>query len=148
MRALTTTTQNQISAGLLIVRLILGFVIFAHGAQKVLGVWGGNGLEGTVGWMSSMGIPAFMAYLSAFTEFIGGILMMLGLITRPVALAVCINMLVAVLTVHLKNGFLGQGGMEFALTLALLALAILIAGPGKYSLDQKLFLHNDSIIAR
>jgi putative oxidoreductase len=124
--------------GILLIRLMLGAVMFAHGASKVFGIWGGSGLAETVDMMSK-NFGAFLAYLSIFTEFLGGLALILGVVTRFWGIAVFINMMVAVLDVHLSNGFIGKGGFEFPLTLAVMALAITIAGPGALSVDARLF---------
>ncbi|MDP4198388.1 MAG: DoxX family protein [Bacteroidota bacterium] len=134
----TSSNSRLIDVGILVIRLMLGAVMFAHGSQKVLGVFGGKGLETTVGMMSGS-YGSLLPYLSAFTEFLGGAAMILGILTRFWGIGILINMSVAVMTVHLKNGFIGQGGFEFPLTLAMIALAITIMGPGRFSLDALLF---------
>ncbi|WP_236978578.1 DoxX family protein [Membranihabitans maritimus] len=119
----------------LILRLILGIVFFAHGAQKVLGWFGGNGLEGTVNWMNGqLGVPLFLAYIACFVEFLGGIGLILGLFTRVWAILIAVNMLVAIITVH--SGFFNPNGIEFPLTLGVLAIACFFIGPGNYSIDS------------
>jgi len=136
MKIFTFSNEKLTSAALLVLRVGMGAVMFAHGAQKVLGIWGGHGLDATVTAMSgSLGIPAFMVYLSAFTEFLGGAALLLGVVTRFFGIALFINMLVAVLAVHLKNGLFAPTGFEYPATLAIVALAVIIAGPGRYSLD-------------
>lgn len=122
----------------LILRLTLGLVFFMHGAQKVLGWYGGGGLDGTVSFMSSMGIPPFMAYISSFWEFLGGICLILGFLTRIWSAGLVINMLVAILVVH-SGFFVSNGGVEFALTLMVVALALVFMGSGKYSIDNALY---------
>ncbi len=120
-----------------ILRLTLGIIFFAHGAQKVLGWYEGFGLKGTVGWMNSeLGIPVFLAYISCFAEFIGGIFLIIGFLTRICAGALVINMLVAMLTAH--SGFFNPDGIEFPLSLMTLALASFLAGPGKFSADSNI----------
>jgi putative oxidoreductase len=124
--------------GILLLRLMLGAVMFAHGASKVFGIWGGEGLDATVAMMAPK-FGAFPAYLSIFTELLGGAAMILGVVTRFWGIGIFINMMVAVIGVHLANGFIGKGGFEFPLTLAVMALAIVVAGPGAISLDALLF---------
>jgi putative oxidoreductase len=126
------------SLGLLVLRLALGAVFFAHGGQKVFGWFGGFGLEGTIGFMTGMGIPAVLAYIAIFTEFFGGLAILAGLLTRPAALGLAITMLVAIFKVHIGAGFFAPNGYEFPLALAAIAISLLISGPGKYSLDAKL----------
>ncbi len=144
MKVLIHSNQKLISAALLILRVGLGAIMFAHGAQKVLGAFGGKGLETTVQMMSKgLGGPEWLPYLSAFTEFLGGTFILLGLLTRFWSAAVLINMCVAVVVIHLKNGFFAPTGFEFPALLAICALALLIAGPGNFSLDWVLF-HRES----
>src|SRR4029453_11193839 len=97
--------SKRVSFGLLLLRLGLGAVFFAHGAQKVLGWFGGPGLEGWVGFMAKMGGPAFMAYIAAFAEFLGGLGVLVGLLTRIAALGPAAVMVVAMWQVHWSNGF-------------------------------------------
>jgi putative oxidoreductase len=140
MKVFSYKNEGLYSTALLVLRIAIGSIMFAHGATKVLGIWGGKGLEATATGMStSMNIPLWLAYLSPFTEFLGGIFILLGLFTRFFSIAVLINMLVAVFAVHLKNGFIGQGGFEYPALLAMVALAIAISGPGIFSLDHALF---------
>ncbi len=121
---------------ILILRVILGIVFFAHGAQKVLGLFGGYGLENTVGFFEkNLGIPLFFGYLASFTEFFGGIFLLLGFLTRPSAIGIAITMVVA-MNVHLPNGFFLPNGIEFTFVLLLVSTAIIISGPGRYSLDK------------
>jgi putative oxidoreductase len=131
---------------LLILRVVLGVIFFAHGAQKVLGWYGGHGLKGTVGFMASMGLPVPIAYLVCFFEFLGGIGLIVGLLTRLAALAVAIVMVGAIATVHWKNGFFinwelspGKGhGFEANLAYLAMTVAILLDGAGLFSIDALL----------
>jgi len=116
--------------GFLALRVVLGVIMIAHGYGKVFG-----GLHKHAEFVASLGIPGWMAYLSAGAEFLGGILLVIGLITRIAAVAVCINMLVAIFKVHLHNGLLGQAGYQFPLALAAMAFAIIFTGAGPISLD-------------
>jgi putative oxidoreductase len=116
---------------LTVVRLILGIIFFAHGAQKVLGAFGGPGLAGTVGFMTQSGIPAPLAYAAAFTEFLGGICLILGVLSRFWAAGLTIVMLVAIAKVHFANGFFAPKGFEYPLALIGLSLAVIIGGPGR-----------------
>jgi len=94
-------------------RLALGAVMVAHGYHKVFG-----GLHHHVEFVSSLGLPGWTAYLSALTEFVGGLLVLVGLFTRAAAFAICIDLAVAIWKVHLHNGLTGNGGYEFPLALA------------------------------
>lgn len=118
-----------------ILRVILGLVFLVHGAQKVLGWYGGGGLDGTVEFMNSLGIPTFLAYVSSFWEFLGGICLILGFLTRIWSAGLVINMLVAIMVVH-SGFFVSNGGIEFALTLLFVSVAVTLLGSGKYSIDD------------
>ena len=143
MKAFTYSNDKLVSTALLILRIGVGAIMFAHGAQKVLGIWGGKGLETTVAMMSKgLGGPEWLPYLSAFTEFLGGAFILLGLFTRFWSIGVLINMCVAVFMVHLKNGFFAPTGFEYPALLAVCALALTFAGPGMFSLDWALFHRN------
>jgi putative oxidoreductase len=124
--------------GLLLVRAVLGAIMAAHGAQKLLGWFGGHGLAGTGGWLESMGFkPARLhARVVALAELGGGLLLALGLLTPLGAAAVSGVMLVAIATVHWSNGFFNtSGGYEFNLLIAATAIALAITGPGALSID-------------
>jgi putative oxidoreductase len=134
------SNDRLMSWGILILRVAIGSVMLAHGSQKVLGVFGGKGLDATVSMMSAgLGLPAFFIYLSTFTEFLGGIALLFGVLTRFFGIAVLTNMLVAVYAVHMKNGFFAPTGFEFPWTLAMIALGIIMMGPGEFSLDRAVF---------
>jgi putative oxidoreductase len=131
----------------LVIRVVLGVVFFAHGAQKVFGWFGGNGLRNTVKYFVSTGLPPLIAYLVCFFELLGGIGLILGLLTRLAALAVVVVMVGAIVKVHWQHGFFlnwsltpGKGhGYEANLAFLAMALACFIAGGGVLSLDR-LFL--------
>lgn len=128
------------------VRVALGVIFFAHGAQKVLGWFGGYGLKGTTGYLTSTGLPMVIAYAVCFFEFLGGIGLLLGLLTRLAALAIIIVMVGAIARVHWRNGFFinwelapGKGhGFEANFAFIAMALACVIAGGGALSLDALL----------
>lgn len=128
----------------LIVRLVLGLVFVAHGSQKVLGAFGGPGLRGVVVNMKQMGVPAPLAVVAAFTEFLGGLAVIVGFLARPAALGLAVVMVVAIATVHAKHGFFlnmhmipGRGhGFEFNLALLAMALSIVVGGAGIWSIDR------------
>ena len=136
-------TRNSIP--LAIIRLVLGLVMFPHGAQKMLGWFGGNGFSGTMGFFAHQGIPAPLAFLAIAAEFFGGLGLILGFLSRIAAFGVLCNMVVAVLTVHLANGFFmnwasaNKGeGFEYHLLAIAMALAVMIGGAGATSVDRAL----------
>ena len=115
----------------------------AHGAQKLFGWFGGHGLEGTGQWMASLGFePGYlMALLAGSGEFFGGIVLVLGLLTRPAAIVAAFTMAVA-MTVHLGNGlFLSNNGYEYALTLVAATTALAFLGGGAVSVDSRINAH-------
>jgi len=116
---------------LVALRLIVGVVMVTHGYGKVFH----GGLAQHVHRVSSLGLPGWLAYPSAFAEFVGGILLNVGLFTRFAALLVLIDMAVAIWKVHWQNGMFGKGGYEFPLTLATIAFALILFGAGPISLD-------------
>ena len=116
--------------GLLVLRMTLGLILVAHGSHKVYGH-----MQEYAGYIHSLGMPAWLGYVSALIEFVGGILLIAGLLTRCAAFAVFIDMCVALAKVHWKHGLLGAGGMEFPLTLAAIAFALIFLGGGAISID-------------
>ncbi len=127
---------RAMDVGLFIVRLALGIIFIAHGGQKVFGWFGGRGLEATVTGFAGMGIPAAMAYLAAFTEFFGGIAVVIGLLSRLASLGLAVTMVVAIVMVHGKNGFFAPTGFEYNLALLAMALAVAVAGPGRIAVSD------------
>lgn len=128
---------------LALVRAVVGLVIAAHGAQKVLGVWGGPGLAGWTQGMTRMGMrpAAFWAWISAFAELAGGVAFALGFFLPVVAAALTIQMGVAIARAHWGKGFWNaKGGIEFPFTLGAIAAINGISDPGVYSLDRALGL--------
>jgi putative oxidoreductase len=120
------------------IRVITGLNLVPHGAQKLFGAFGGGGLEATAAGFAKMGYApgALWATLVGCTEFFGGILIVLGLLTRPAAVAATIFLATAV-TFHMRNGFfVGNGGYEYALMWAVLAAAIAVRGGGGLSVDR------------
>lgn len=118
---------------LLVMRLSLGAVMVVHGYHKVFG-----GLHHHVELVSSLGIPGWMAYLSSFAEFIGGLLVLAGFFTRIAALAICIDLSVAIWKIHFHNGLTGNGGSELPLALAALAFGLIFFGAGPFAIDHVL----------
>ena len=129
---------------LTVVRLILGVTFFMHGAQKMLGWFGGYGFHATMGTFTHyLGIPAPLAFLAICAEFFGGLGLLVGLLSRIAALGIMVNMLVAIATVHHVNGFFmnwtGQQkgeGFEYHLLAIALAIVVLIKGSGAVSIDR------------
>lgn len=129
------------SAGLdtLPVRVAAGVIFVAHGAQKLFGWFGGYGLEGTGGWMASIGLEpgVLMAAIAGSAEFFGGLALLLGLLVRPAAAVLALTMVVAIVTVHLSNGlFMANNGYEFGLALLAVSVTLAIRGAGSVSADQ------------
>ena len=142
MKRLLSTSDD---VTLTILRVVLGVVFFAHGAQKMLGWFGGYGFSGTMGFFEHMGMPAPVAFLVICTEFFGGIGLIVGLLTRIPALGIGVEMIGAILMVHLPNGFFmnwagnqkGEG-FEYHLLAIAVALVLLIRGGGPFSADRAL----------
>lgn len=137
-------TANDIA--LTTLRLVLGVVFFAHGAQKMLGWFGGYGFNGTMGYLTHMAhLPTPIAFLVICIEFFGGLGLIVGLLTRIAALGIGVQMIGAVLTVHLANGFFmnwagnqkGEG-YEYHLLAIAIAGVLLSRGAGAFSVDRAL----------
>jgi putative oxidoreductase len=122
-----------VDLGLLVLRFVLGCIFAVHGAQKAFVM----GHAAVTGMFTKMNIPmpAFTGLVVTWVEFLGGLALILGLFTRPFATLVAIDMLGAILFVHSRVGFIGQGGMEFPLALWAGAVALALAGPGAFSVD-------------
>ena len=142
MKRLLATSDD---VTLTILRLVLGVVFFAHGAQKMLGWFGGYGFHGTMGFFEPLGFPAPVAFLIICTEFFGGLGLIFGLLTRIPALGIGVEMIGAILIVHLPNGFFmnwygnqkGEG-FEFHLLAVAMAAVLLIRGGGAFPADRAL----------
>lgn len=132
--------------GPVLIRVALGSVIFAHGAQKALGWFGGGGWNGTVGFFTTqLGVPAFIAALVILGEFLGGIGVVTGTLTRLAAAGIAIIMAGAVLMVHLPNGFFmnwygtqAGEGFEYGILAITMALSLVVTGAGRFSVDRVL----------
>lgn len=125
------------------VRLVVGLTFFAHGAQKLFAWFGGYGLEGTAGWMASIGLEPglLLAAMAGSAEFFGGLLLVAGLLVRPASLVLAVTMLVAIVTVHLENGlFMSNNGYEYALVLLVVSVGLMVRGAGSLSADRALQL--------
>jgi len=129
------------SWGLLTLRVPVGIIFLAHGAQKLFGWFGGYGLEGTGGFFTSVGLePGYLlALLAGSAEFFGGLALIAGFLVRPAAAALAFTMLVAIFAVHIEGGlFLANNGYEFALALLAASVALLFNGGGRLSVDRSL----------
>jgi putative oxidoreductase len=124
--------------GILFLRVIVGLVLAAHGTQKLFGWWGGHGIRGTGGFFAGLRfrMPTQMAVLAGIGET-SGVLFALGLVTPFAALLMASTMVVAIGSVHISKGlFAGNGGYEYNLVLATVAIAVAAIGPGRFSLDR------------
>jgi putative oxidoreductase len=142
MRKLLSTPNDVV---LTLVRVVFGVVFFAHGAQKALGWFGGYGYSGTIGFFTQMHIPWMFANLAIAAEFLGGLGLILGALTRVAAFGISMNMIVAVLMVHIGNGFFmnwtGQQkgeGFEYHLLALVIAVLLMVRGGGAFSVDRAL----------
>lgn len=141
--ALQLLVKTNCGLAPLVARLALGLVMFPHGAQKALGWFGGYGFTGTMGFFTgTMHIPALFAFLAILAEFAGSLGLIVGLFSRVAAFGIACTMVVAILTVHVGNGFFmnwfgaqkGEG-FEYHLLAIGLALVVIIQGAGAFSLD-------------
>lgn len=117
-------------------RVMVGCVFFAHGAQKVF-IYGFHGVAGAFAGMG-IPVPAVSSALVAVVELLGGIALIAGFLTRWAAVLNGIDMVVAILLVHLKNGFFAPGGVEYPLTLLAACIVLAVVGPGAASVDGAL----------
>jgi putative oxidoreductase len=133
------TNEDPLTIG----RIALGLVFFAHGAQKMLGWFGGTGFSETIAEFAKTGMPTALALFAIFVEFFGSLSLLFGLLSRAAALAIIIEMIGAVLTVHIHNGFFmnwmghqkGEG-FEYHIIAVALAFVILVRGAGALSIDR------------
>ena len=144
MKRILSTNPGNITV--LIARIALGVVVFPHGAQKLLGWFGGYGFSGTMGFLTSNGLPWIIALLVILIEFFGALMLIFGFGTRIAAVGIIVNFLGVVITSHASNGFFmnwymqpNKGeGLEYFILLFGLAIISLIAGGGKVSIDAVL----------
>lgn len=142
------STQDDVAP--LVLRVMLGIVFLPHGAQKVLGWFGGYGLEGTLNYFTqTMGIPLVLAILVITVEFLGAMGLIVGFLTRLIAFGIACDMAGAIYFVHLNNGFFmnwsgkqAGEGFEFHLLAITIAAALMITGSGKASVDLSLLSKN------
>lgn len=140
-----TLLQSNAGLAAFILRIPVGIILAAHGAQKLFAWFGGYGLEGTGQWMASIGLEPgyFMALLAGSAEFFGGLALVLGLLTRPAAVVTAFTMLVAIFSVHISHGlFASNNGYEYALVLLAASVALAVQGAGSYSVDNALVNKN------
>ena len=133
--------------GLTVLRVVLGIVFLAHGAQKLFVF----GFGGVAGLLEGLGVPApgLFAVVVTVVEVVGGLALILGLFTRVAAIMLAVDMLVATLTAHLSNGFFAQnGGYEFTLLLLAASVALAVAGPGEAALDRIIAARGNPTLAR
>lgn len=143
LRKLISTDNDSATA---ILRFVLGVIFFAHGAQKMLGWFGGYGFSGTMGFFTDvMHVPVLFAFLAITAEFFGGLGLILGFLTRIAALGIFANMVVAIAMVHFRFGFFmnwtgAQKGEGFEYHLLVLAITafLMIRGAGAVSIDRVL----------
>lgn len=142
---LTAALSTTGSPALTLLRLALGVVIFPHGAQKLFGWFGGHGLEGTLGFFTTMGIPVAIGFLAILAETAGALALIAGFATRLSAIGIGITIAVAAAMVHVRNGFFmnwtGQQageGFEYHILIVAVAAALAIAGGGRWSVDRAL----------
>ena len=130
-----------------VIRLGLAVIFIAHGGQKLFGIWGGPGLQATIdAFERSIGVPFYLTLIVVVTEFFGGLTVLLGFLTRLAAAGLAVDMVAAIIKVHLANGFFlnwsitpGKGhGYEFNLALLAMSIALFLSGPGKFALDRML----------
>jgi putative oxidoreductase len=120
----------------LVARLVLGVIMIVHGYGKI---FHRGALYEFTQFVAHLGLPAWLGYVAAFTEFFGGALLILGLLVHLAAFAVAIDMAVAILKVHLHHGLTGQGGYEFPLACFALAVVLMGTGPGYIAADGYVF---------
>ena len=137
--AIKTILATDSGLGPLVLRIPVGIIFAAHGAQKLFASFGGYGLEGTGQFFASIGLnPGYlMALLAGSAEFFGGLALIAGLLVRPAAAVLAFTMLVAIFAVHIGNGlFMSNNGYEFALALLAASVSLVLSGAGAFSLDR------------
>jgi putative oxidoreductase len=145
MNARQVLFGTSADSGALVARLTIALVMFPHGAQKVLGWFGGHGFSATMHHFTDSGIPAVFAFLAILAEFAGPIALLFGFLSRVAAFGIAVVMAVAIITVHAKFGFfmnwMGQQpgeGFEYHLLMLGLSLVVMIRGGGRWSVDRAL----------
>ena len=136
---LNTLLSTQAGWSTLALRIPVGIIFAAHGAQKLFGGFGGYGLEGTGQWMDSIGLsPGYlMALLAGGAEFLGGLALIIGLLVRPASAVLAFAMLIAIFSAHIGNGlFMSNNGYEFGLALLAVSVSLIFSGAGRASVDR------------
>jgi putative oxidoreductase len=137
MKLLVDTTTRALSTAILLLRIMAGLILFVGGVGKVMGWFGGFGMPATLEmFKTNLHLSASWTYLSSYTEFVGGLLIIIGFLTRFAAFALVINMLTATLLSGFKNFFMG--GAAYPCLLFVIFLAIVLSGPMDYSIDALL----------
>jgi putative oxidoreductase len=135
------------------IRLGLAVIFVAHGGQKLFGIWGGPGLQTTIEvFERSISVPSYLTLIVVGTEFFGGLTVLVGFFTRLAAAGLAIDMVAAIIKVHLMNGFFlnwsitpGKGhGYEFNFALLAMSIALLLSGPGKFAIDRMLGIEREA----
>lgn len=141
-RIASTLLATDRSSIQFLLRVVLGAVMIPHGLQKTIGWFGGGGYSGTMSWLTGIGVPAFIAFLAIAAESAGAVALLTGAATRIAALGILTNMIVAAF-MHRANGFLmnwsGQQageGFEYHILAGVIAVAIIIGGAGRWSVDR------------
>ena len=130
---------NSSDYGALVLRIALAAVILPHGLQKAVGMFGGPGFDGAMGFLTGLGVPAIIAMLVIIAESLGALGILFGFLTRFCAAAIVVDMIGAILIVHAKNGFFaGNGGYEYLLALIGIGLVLVMNGGGAWSIDSVL----------
>lgn len=135
------TVNTEAGWSPLAMRLAVGVIFTAHGAQKLFGWFGGYGLEGSGQFMESIGLaPGYlMALLAGSAEFFGGLALILGLLVRPASVVLAVTMVVAIFSVHFDKGlFMSNNGYEYGLALLVVSISLAISGAGRASIDRVL----------
>ncbi len=140
-RLINRIVSTNASWAPLALRLPIGIIFVAHGAQKLFGLFDGYGLAGTGQWMDSIGLHpgTLMALLAGGTEFFGGLALLAGFLVRPAAALQAFAMLVAIFSVHISKGlFMANNGYEYALALLAVTVTLIVSGAGRLSVDANL----------